>query len=230
MNSLVSPTKVITTESIPNPILSTSVSNLAIPNKIPVSSIAIPITSIRVSENENPLENSPEIVDAQIENNEDIEKIDDKPLVEPMDCGMMSPKHAIEVDNISPESESHKQIKEDKQITMTKSLLEDVIMAETVSNGSNSMQVETSSDTSLVSTNSDVVIEEKNTSERDINADDILLLCDLFYLPFEHGSQGMKLLNEFQWLKINAAVMSGNKMGASNEKPEVSLIRIYNLR
>lgn len=40
-----------------------------------------------------------------------------------------------------------------------------------------------------------------------INADDLHLLCDLFYLPFEHGSRGFKLLNEFNWLKANAYVL-----------------------
>jgi len=30
------------------------------------------------------------------------------------------------------------------------------------------------------------------------------LLCDLFYLPFEHGGQALQLLQEFNWLKSNA--------------------------
>jgi len=35
------------------------------------------------------------------------------------------------------------------------------------------------------------------------------LLCDLFYLPFEHGSQGLQILLEFQWLKTNANLVAG---------------------
>lgn len=48
-------------------------------------------------------------------------------------------------------------------------------------------------------------------------ADDLLLLCDLFYLPFEHGSRGLRLLHDFNWLTTHAASMlpRGNK-------PEVS--------
>lgn len=248
LNSLVSPTKVITTESIPNPILSTSVSNLSLPTKIPISSVPVgSISSIQKCDQDEKTR-SPEIVDVPIENNEDIEKIADitdkissvenhmsdetpmlEPALEPMDCGSgtISPKHNIDIDNISPTigSESELNIKTNQtkdDVKMTKSLHEDVIMSETVSNGS-SMQVETLSDTSLVSANSDVVIDEKPTpAEKEINADDILLLCDLFYLPFEHGSQGLKLLNEFHWLKINSGILSGNKCGTNSEKSEVS--------
>lgn len=43
MNSLVSPTKVITNDAIRNPI----VSNVNIPNKLPVTSITIPIMSLK---------------------------------------------------------------------------------------------------------------------------------------------------------------------------------------
>lgn len=43
--------------------------------------------------------------------------------------------------------------------------------------------------------------------------EDLYLLCDLFYLPFEHGNRGFKLLNEFNWLKANASVL------LSHEKP-----------
>lgn len=46
MNSLVSETKVVTNESIPNPILS-NVGHIPIPDKIPIMSIQIPIMSIK---------------------------------------------------------------------------------------------------------------------------------------------------------------------------------------
>jgi len=54
------------------------------------------------------------------------------------------------------------------------------------------------------------------------------LLCDLFYLPFEHGSRGQKLLVEFNWLKGNANVIlqdrsaGGRDEAAKAAKPEVS--------
>ena len=40
-----------------------------------------------------------------------------------------------------------------------------------------------------------------------ITKEDLSLLCDLFYLPFEHGGQGIQLLQEFNWLKSNAQIV-----------------------
>lgn len=57
-----------------------------------------------------------------------------------------------------------------------------------------------------------------------ITVDDLFLLCDLFYLPFEHGSRSLQLINEFYWLKSNATVLVNSfKKGQciSNAKPEV---------
>lgn len=52
--------------------------------------------------------------------------------------------------------------------------------------------------------------------------DDLNLLCDLFYLPFEHGSKALQLLNEFYWLKSNALLLINiNKMKTSEITPEI---------
>jgi hypothetical protein len=59
--------------------------------------------------------------------------------------------------------------------------------------------------------------------------EDLALLCDLFYLPFEHGGQGLQLLHEFNWLKSNAHLVTHanclKKNTAADEevpmKPEV---------
>lgn len=51
---------------------------------------------------------------------------------------------------------------------------------------------------------------------------DISLLCDLFYLPFEHGSQGVQLLQEFNWLKSNAHVVTNKHSHNQQKKPEVN--------
>lgn len=62
-----------------------------------------------------------------------------------------------------------------------------------------------------------------------MNPEDLYLLCDLFYLPFEHGNRGFKLLNEFNWLKANAHVLLDEdkckKSGSESNtptKPEVA--------
>lgn len=55
----------------------------------------------------------------------------------------------------------------------------------------------------------DVAILEENA----LTADDLMLLCDLFYLPFEHGSRGLRLMHDFHWLTTHAAsiLQKGNK-------------------
>lgn len=60
-------------------------------------------------------------------------------------------------------------------------------------------------------------------NEENITVEDLYLLCDLFYLPFEHGNRGFKLLNEFNWLKANANVLlvKNCKKNNSPQKPEV---------
>ncbi|XP_037952799.1 protein O-GlcNAcase [Teleopsis dalmanni] len=101
---------------------------------------------------------------------------------------------------------------------------EDIIMAETTSTNecNSNMQIE-SSESSPIS-NADMKDEEEKILNEDakIKAEDLFLLCDLFYLPFEHGSRGIKLLNEFNWLKTNANVLCElKKSAAESPKPEV---------
>lgn len=70
---------------------------------------------------------------------------------------------------------------------------------------------------------------------RDLTEEDLLLMCDLFYLPFEHGPQSVQYLTEFNWLKSNAYLVSNEnlrkskKKDSTNSKPEVSILFIeYN--
>ena len=76
----------------------------------------------------------------------------------------------------------------------------------------------------------DVVMKESERKEEDedlqLSTDDLFLLCDLFYLPFEHGPVGMQLLQEFSWLKRHAHVVAGNQSKnsvAANFPPEVRI-------
>lgn len=57
--------------------------------------------------------------------------------------------------------------------------------------------------------------------DNDLTVDDLSLLCDLFYLPFEHGGQGLQLLQEFNWLKSNAHVVIEANQNKETAKPEV---------
>lgn len=76
------------------------------------------------------------------------------------------------------------------------------------------------SDTSLQS-NTEMVEYSEVPFDKTITANDIALLCDLFYLPFCHGNRALQLLNEFNWLKSNAFVLSGYKPKTDLNKPEI---------
>ena len=49
-------------------------------------------------------------------------------------------------------------------------------------------------------------------------SEDVHLLVDLFYMPFEHGSKSMQLLNELQWLKLNCSCLVDAKAKDATEE------------
>lgn len=187
MNSLVSATKVVTTDVLSNPITAPSVQ---IPENLPVSSVPIPIN---LNNDTMDIEKPP------------AEIVSEEP--ESMDCG--TPKHNSDTLSLnSVESPKDENVKSngalEPEIKNEKShVSDDVIMTESVS-----MQIEVMSD------------DDKNGFQT-ITFEDILLLCDLFYLPFEHGKQGLQLLNEFHWLKINANILLDSKTTGDSDNPEV---------
>lgn len=179
MNSLVSETKVVTTDAISAPILTTSI----------------------VCDN-NLEGKSPEIME--------IEKTTSETTEELMDCG--TPKHTLSLsDNSSLNSEppivKEENVNGDEIKNEKTQLSDDIVMIETTNN------------------EPETAMQEESISEEEkidaINYDDILLLCDLFYLPFAHGKQGLLIMNEFQWLKINAYILSGNKKGPKSDKTDI---------
>lgn len=103
---------------------------------------------------------------------------------------------------------------------------EDDAMAENTSSCSGtsaSMQVEVDS-TSPTINGSQMIVENELEKDEDkqLSQEDLSLLCDLFYLPFEHGGQGIQLLQEFNWLKSNAHVAVAKKDDDGN-KADVSM-------
>ncbi|XP_063237337.1 protein O-GlcNAcase isoform X2 [Bacillus rossius redtenbacheri] len=85
-----------------------------------------------------------------------------------------------------------------------------------------SMQIDSSANTG-----STMIVETSNPAEKSDKAlthEDVALLCDLFYLPFEHGGQGVTLLQEFNWLKSNAHLVTqaNQKCKDETKKPEVT--------
>ncbi|XP_068984439.1 protein O-GlcNAcase isoform X3 [Bombus flavifrons] len=136
--------------------------------------------------------------------------------MEPMDCNTTpnnSPAHAAKI-----------QTEDDAMVENTS----------TCSEASGSMQVEVDGTSPVVNgtqmivendsenhDNSDNAYQESQESidvDKRLTQEDLSLLCDLFYLPFEHGGQGIQLLQEFNWLKSNAHVV----MRKSKEDETVS--------
>ncbi|KAF5298117.1 hypothetical protein FQA39_LY02541 [Lamprigera yunnana] len=213
MNSLVSETKVVCNESIRNPITpipipilpSNSTKSITILNG---AHIKLDKGKIIEKENkkcdlngelkENELTKTDTILKDEISMNTDSStEGNDSSLSpsEPMDCNSTP--------NASP---SH--------MNKCCSSNEDVAMIET-STSSGSMQIEQ---------NDNNRINLENTCfrrESQLTVEDLSLLCDLFYLPFEHGGQGLQLLQEFNWLKSNAPLVMTSGQYKNKLQPEV---------
>ncbi|XP_014242076.1 protein O-GlcNAcase [Cimex lectularius] len=120
-----------------------------------------------------------------------------KVCTEPMDCNATPPP---EPSKVSPtlceteetnEEEGHQPSVDDMD-----------------SNSTNKMLVD--------STSPEPMTEVADWNHQQLNLEDISLLCDLFYLPFEHGTQGIQLLQEFHWLHTNAHIIA-----STHTRPEV---------
>ncbi|XP_071386533.1 protein O-GlcNAcase isoform X1 [Centroberyx affinis] len=51
-----------------------------------------------------------------------------------------------------------------------------------------------------------------------LTLEDLSLLAELFYLPYEHGPKAMQMLKEFNWLRANSSTVSVNCKGKEPEK------------
>ncbi|XP_042289986.1 protein O-GlcNAcase isoform X4 [Thunnus albacares] len=51
-----------------------------------------------------------------------------------------------------------------------------------------------------------------------LSLEDLSLLAELFYLPYEHGPKAMQMLKEFNWLRANSSVVSVNCKRKETEK------------
>ena len=128
-------------------------------------------------------------------------------VLEPMDCNPTpnsSPKHTP-FDTQMEDSNLLKTEIESNPETVAKKGANSVDSAE-------EMQTESSPE-----------FDEENRINQ-LTVEDISLLVDLFYLPFEHGPHALHFLNEFHWLKANGFVVSEyrRKRSTETEGPEVS--------
>ena len=50
----------------------------------------------------------------------------------------------------------------------------------------------------------DIIEQKDKPAMTPLSADDLLLLVDLFYLPYNHGQKAKQIIADFKWLKFNA--------------------------
>ncbi|XP_075933061.1 protein O-GlcNAcase [Anarhichas minor] len=62
--------------------------------------------------------------------------------------------------------------------------------------------------------------EEPPFKAEPLTLDDLSLLAELFYLPYEHGPKAIQMLKEFNWLRANSSVVSVNCKRKETEKVE----------
>ncbi|XP_034837403.1 protein O-GlcNAcase isoform X1 [Maniola hyperantus] len=243
MNSLVSPTKVILNESIPNPIIPIANSNMSLPSEIPVSTLPVPLMGLKAIDVEHRGKIEPDQTMAdKIDINDSVSNdsvLESPSFIEHMKKGKDEDDQII-VDDVEPVGELQQNgdmsVGDTPQtLSPTRPVLEpldvdppsnaatdsDVIMHEQLSeNGS--MQVEPSNsplsaDMMVESTETgevtDEPVDESSLEPDALTTDDLLLLCDLFYLPFEHGSRGLRMMHDFYWLTTHATSIlpRGNK-------------------
>ncbi|VEN50291.1 unnamed protein product [Callosobruchus maculatus] len=212
MNSLVSETKVVCNDSIPNPIA---------PIPIPVTIHAAETKTVtilsgtivkpeKLKENANgDRKNNDRAKNGNEQGNEmhcqpgsteqTLSTTSSLSPSEPMDCNSTP--------NISP-----------AHAKCTNGSNEDVAMSET-STSSGSMQVDANQ--MVIENNENDENEASNKKGCDLTFEDLALLCDLFYLPFEHGGQALQLLQEFNWLKSNAHLVVAANQKKDRTSPEV---------
>ncbi|KAJ8418105.1 hypothetical protein AAFF_G00138140 [Aldrovandia affinis] len=51
-----------------------------------------------------------------------------------------------------------------------------------------------------------------------LSLEDLTLLAELFYLPYEHGPKAVQMLKEFNWLRANSSIVSVNSKQKEPEK------------
>ncbi|GFQ66490.1 protein O-GlcNAcase [Trichonephila clavata] len=119
--------------------------------------------------------------------------------LEPMDCNPLppSPKHLPAIESeICLETDS----KSDQSETVIKEETAEEMQTEPID-----------------------VVGIGDSEGKQLTENDVTLLIDLFYLPFEHGRQGVQILQEFHWLKSHGYLVCQNprKKPREPDGPEV---------
>lgn len=118
----------------------------------------------------------------------------------------------VEIDTVSPTTNGTQMIVENDTDNHEEELLSESLTTTTTTNNASRTGDSDSVDMKDV--------------DKQLTQEDLSLLCDLFYLPFEHGGQGVQLLQEFNWLKGNAHVVL-NKSQKDEDPAATAEVSVY---
>lgn len=135
--------------------------------------------------------------------------------LEPMDCNAspaLSPKHVSDAQMEEANNKIEQTQNEEPDVVHPGTASDSISKDNPCADLTEEMQTESLSDDCI----------EENKVET-VSFEDVSLLVDLFYLPFEYGTQGVHILNEFQWLKTNGHLISDDRRQSlgSVDSPEV---------
>ena len=66
--------------------------------------------------------------------------------------------------------------------------------------------------------------EVKKLAASPLTVDDLLLLVDMFYLPYSHGHKAKHIVSEFKWLKANAIKENSDEFWELTEQERESKV------
>ena len=66
--------------------------------------------------------------------------------------------------------------------------------------------------------------EVKKLAASPLTVDDLLLLVDMFYLPYSHGHKAKHIVSEFKWLKANAIKENSDEFRELTEQERESKV------
>ena len=111
---------------------------------------------------------------------------------------------------------------DDQCINCSKNQNDDKVMSEASSNSASScVEQNIVHDDSLPSKSNPTVIMNKI---KPVTVEDLRVLCQCFYLPYEHGKLGHEMVQRFKWLKTHCQKLSSCK----NKTTEAYMVKVCN--
>ena len=67
---------------------------------------------------------------------------------------------------------------------------------------------------------------KKKENDANVTKEDLMLMVDLFFLPYEHGSKAKHLVSEFKWIQANAPPIETNKQNEKLVSPIFIVVQV----